>query len=180
MVVEHGQQMAAGAGEEREVALEVHLPELVGRLMFKALPRALRAGGLRINQPGAAQDAGDSARRQLRTAFERQPSRQLASAPTAAHLPAQADHVMLDLWSGAQRRAPRPARAIFQTAWALSRIALKPLVAGLRCDPEAPAKLAPICTFLHRQLHKLLAQRHPGNLPPRHPAYLPLEVQHAA
>src|SRR5579862_371939 len=30
MVVEHGQRMAAGAVEEREVALEVHLPQLVG------------------------------------------------------------------------------------------------------------------------------------------------------
>src|SRR5271168_1684263 len=76
-----------------------------------------------MEQTMAAQDAGDSARRQLRTALEDQPSRQLASAPTAAHLAAQSEHMLFDPRHGALGRASRPARAVFKTAAALGRIA---------------------------------------------------------
>src|SRR5271167_3580045 len=100
--------------------------ELVGRRALKALKGARRRRSL-MEQTMAAQDAGDSARRQLRTALEDQPSRQLASAPTAAHLAAQSEHMLLDPRHGALGRASRPARAVFKTAAALGRIALKPL-----------------------------------------------------
>src|SRR3984893_14365688 len=179
MVVEHGQRMAAGAVEAREVALEVHLPQLVGDRALKALKGMRRRRSL-IEQTMAAQDTGDSARRELGAALEQQPSGQLASAPTAEHFASNSEHMLFDLGPGPHRRASRPARVILKTAAAFQGVTLQPLVAGLRREPEAPAELAPISAHLHRQLHKLLTQQHPGNLPPRHPAHLPLEKQHAA
>ena len=179
VIVEHGQRMAAdGCANGGEVALEVHLPEFVGRRAFKALKGARRRRRP-VEQTAAAQDAGDSARRQLWAALDNQPSRQLASAPRTEHRAAHFDHRLLDLRRGALGRASRPARAIDKPAAAFLGVTQQPLVTGLRRYLEAPAQLAPISSRLHRQLHKLLAQRHPGNLLPRHPAHLPLEVQHA-
>src|SRR5271168_1517017 len=180
VIVEHGQRMAADRRANRgEVALEVHLPQFVGCWALKALKGARRRRSL-VEQTVAAQDAGDSTRRQLWAAFYNQPSRQLASAPRTEHRAAHFDHPLLDLRRGALGRASRLARAIDKPAAALLGIAQQPLVAGLRRYLEAPAQPAPISSRLYRQLHKLLARPHPGNLPPWHPAHLPLEIQHAA
>src|ERR1700730_5658329 len=179
MVVEHGQRMAAGAIEEGEVALEVHLPQLVGYRSLKALKGTRRRRSL-IEQTMAAQDTADSARREFGAALEDQPSGHLASAPTAKHPASYSEHMLFEVRRGEHRAAWRPPRVILETAAAFQGVTLQPLVAGLRRDPEPPAELAPISALLHRQLHKLLAQQHPGNLPPRHPAHLPLEIQHAA
>src|SRR5271168_5373686 len=77
VIIEHGQRMAAGAVEGREVALVIHLPQFVGRRALKALKGARRRRSL-VEQTATAQDAGDSARRQLGAALDEQPSRQLA------------------------------------------------------------------------------------------------------
>src|ERR1700688_709607 len=179
MVVEHGQRMAAAAAEQGEVALEVHLPEFVRRRAFEALQRALSKRGGTVEQPRAAQDAGHGARRQRWAPLACEQPRKLASAPRVARLVAQPDHRLFDFSRSACRTAQGPLRAIFETARARPRVTHQPLVAGLRRDPEAPAQLAPVHSRLQRQLHKLLAQRHPGTLPPRHPVHLPLEAQHA-
>ena len=76
MVVEHRQRMAARAIEEGEVTLEVHLPQLVGCRALKARKGTRRRRSL-IEQTVAAQDAGDSARRELGAALEQQPSASL-------------------------------------------------------------------------------------------------------
>jgi hypothetical protein len=82
MVIEHGQWMTAAAVEQGKVALEVHLPQGVGRDMFEALPGALAGGGGAIQQVGAAQDGGDGTRRQARTTFVSQQPRQPCVRPT--------------------------------------------------------------------------------------------------
>src|SRR5579864_7028629 len=166
MVVEHGQRMAAAAAEQGEVALEVHLPEFVRRRAFEALQRALSRRGSTVEQPRAAQDTGHGARRQRWAPLACEQPRKLASAPRVARLVAQPDHRLFDFSRGACRTAQGPLRALFETARARPRVARQPLVAGFRRDPEAPAQLAPVHSRLQRQLHKLLAQRHPGNLPP--------------
>src|SRR5579863_4630840 len=96
MVVEHGQRMAAGAGEEREVALEVHLPELVGCCALEALKGTWRRHTL-TEQTMAAQDSGDRTRREFGPALAKQPSRELASAPRTEHFAAHSDHLLLDI-----------------------------------------------------------------------------------
>ena len=144
-----------------------------------SLERALSGRGGRIEQPRAAQDASHGARRQRWSPLAYEQTRKLASAPRVARLVAQPDHRLFDFSRGACRTAPGPLGAIFETARARPRVTHQPLVAGLRRDPEAPAQLAPVHSRLQRQLHKLLAQQHPGNLPPRHPVHLPLEAQHA-
>src|SRR6202040_3059167 len=45
--------------------------------------------------------------------------------------------------------------------------------------PKRRHSSRPITSRRYRQQHKLLAQRHSGNLPPRHPEHLLSEVQHA-
>ena len=90
MVVEHGQRMAAGAAEQGEVALEVHLPEFVRRRAFEALQRALSRRGSTVEQPRAAQDAGHGARRQRWAPLACEQPRKLASAPRVARLVAPA------------------------------------------------------------------------------------------
>ena len=80
VIVEHSQRMAAeGCANRGEVPLEVHLPEFVGCRALKAL-KGVRRRRSPVEQTAAAQDAGDSARRQLWAALDNQPSRQLASA----------------------------------------------------------------------------------------------------
>ena len=119
MIVEHSQRMAAeGCANRGEVPLEVHLPEFVGCRALKAL-KGVRRRRSPVEQTAAAQDAGDSARRQLWAALDNQPSRQLASAPTAEHRAAHFDHPLFDLRRRALGRASRLARAIDKPAAAL-------------------------------------------------------------
>ena len=141
MVVEHGERMAAAAAEQGEVALEVHLPQFVGRLTFETLERALSGRGGGGLQPRAAQNASHGARRQHWTAWHSSTRASLRPPPRVARFAPQPDHRLFDFSSGARGTAPGPLGAVFKTARPHLRIAHQPLVAGLRRDPEAPAQL---------------------------------------
>jgi hypothetical protein len=61
VVVQHRQWVAAAPAGEAEVALEVHLPEVVGAGALEAAAVARPAGAGALQQPVAAQDGGDGA-----------------------------------------------------------------------------------------------------------------------
>ena len=63
------------------MALEVHLPQIVGRRMLEALPRLGRLGGGRCDQTVTAQDGMHGADGWHRVAQHLQPTRQLACPP---------------------------------------------------------------------------------------------------
>lgn len=66
MVVEDREGVTASM-LERNMALEVHLPQGIGKGMFKPLDRAMRRTRRRVEQAMPAQDRGDRARTRHQT-----------------------------------------------------------------------------------------------------------------
>ena len=89
----------------------------------------------------------------------------LAGAPGRV-LIAQSQNALLDRRFDPPGTAMRPARAIRQ--FFFGHPAAKPLVAGVRMDPEPPAQLPPVRPFLHCKPHKLAPLVHDRHLAPRH------------
>src|SRR5713226_2796423 len=89
----------------------------------------------------------------------------LARAPGRV-LIAQRQNALLDRRFGPPRAPMRTPRAIRE--FFIGRPAVKPLVAGVRMDPEPPAQLPPVRPFLHRKPHKLTPLVHDRHFPPRH------------
>lgn len=155
VVIEYGQGVTT-ATLERHMALEIHLPEVIGDRMLEALPGAVLGALGGVHPPVAAQDRRDRARaRHPVMAQGHEPRVQLASAPSRM-LIAQGQHRMLHgSWRSSRRRLG-PARPIAQPLTALDSIALPPLVPGLRTDPKTPAQRANIRSLLTGQLNEFV------------------------
>ena len=174
MVVEQGQRVAARPADG-EMALEVHLPKIVGGGVLEADKRAMRGRMPAVQPAVAAQDRGDRARaRHLRGAQIQQPPAQLAPAPGRMRV-AQRQHMRLHRLGRTARRTVGAARAVMQPGPPLSPMARQPLVTRRRADTEAPAQPTQMAAFRPRQQHKLLTQIHGGHLLPRHGSLLPRE-----
>ena len=170
MVVERGQRMAT-PGMHGEVALEVHLPELVRALPLKARPSSRMLGRSSLGEAAmAAHDLGDRARRRdvrLPAILER--SLDLPPAPGIVAQLADLEHLRLDRSRCAGRTGPRPPRPLLQTSQALSLAPMQPLVASRRTYAEAPAQLPNVRPLSRRKRHELslpVHRRHPSK---RHP-----------
>jgi hypothetical protein len=154
MVVQHGQRMTAPRARrggvrdagQREVSLEVHLPQVVG-------PRALEAGHrrvlvrlVRVEQPVPAEDAGDRAGGGdvIPPVTEvRQAAADLAAAP--GRMPAaELDHPRLVRVTRALGGVVRLSRAVGQGIEPAGLVPLDPLVKGLGADAAAAAQLADV------------------------------------
>src|SRR5688500_14072188 len=154
--------MTAAAIEHRHVSLEVHLPSLGGKRLLKTDEGAVLVRLCRIDQSVPLQDRSDRAgRRQRRRimAFMHQQMTQLAWPPRRM-LTSRRQHLLFDLIAAASRTVIRPARAITQGLWSLSRKACLPLVTTLAADPEAPAQLRNIGLLRLHQPHELQTLRH--------------------
>jgi hypothetical protein len=117
-IVQHRQRMAAAA-RQPEMALEIHLPQLVRAAPLEPLERAVLGGLRRIQQAMPAQHLGHCrGRRHLRQPQITQPTRQLAPAPARMGLP-QRDDLGLDRGRTAPRAGVRPAGPIGQSRRAL-------------------------------------------------------------
>ncbi len=168
MVVEHGQWMAA-PGRGREMALEVHLPQLVRTVALEPAPRRVAGRRGRVQLVVAAQDLGDGTGARHRSMTEVvEPAPDLAPAPRLIACGAHREHRRLDRRRDTRRARPRTSRAVGQTIPPFRRVPPEPLVAGLSADPEATAQLAPVRPIAHRQTHELLSQFHHRSLPPDH------------
>ena len=164
MIFEHGQRMTAAAIAERDMSLEVHLPEQVRRRLLEALD-GCRPSWRRHNPPMPLQNlmhrrAGRSGHP---LAFET--AHDLARAPGRMRI-AHRKHSSL-------HRRFRPARARVRTPRAIRKLPLgckaaEPRVPGGRMNPEPAAQLPPVGSFLHRKLNKLTPLLHDRHLLPRH------------
>ena len=103
MIIQDRERMAAPGARisEREVALEIHLPQQVGRFMLKALAGSIGAAGRALNLPTmAAQDGIDGAG--MRQVLLGQQRPQLATAPAGIKR-MQGQHLRFELRGGACR-----------------------------------------------------------------------------
>ncbi len=159
MVVEDGQRMAASLAK-REMALEIHLPQIVrpGVLEADMVPRL--PGARAVQRAVASQDRGDrGGRRNIRHVPHLQDAPDLAATPGRILAP-HPQHLRLHRFGGPGRAGQRTPRPIGQPAIAVSAKANYPLIPRLRADPETPTKL-PLVRIRHRsQATKLLAFRH--------------------
>src|ERR1700674_1736738 len=168
MVVDHGQRMAAPA-PSGEVALEVHLPELVGLLALEAL---IWTGMLRLPllEPAVpAQNLCDRARRRNnRLTIAPHHMGDLAPAPGVVALFANAQNLAFHRFGRARRAAMRPTRPIGKPRPPFRRIALKPLVAFRATDAEPSTQLPLVHSRRKRKPHELLPLIHDRQLPQGH------------
>src|ERR1700674_289130 len=168
MVVDHGQRMAAPAPGGK-IALEIHLPELVGLRALKTLIRTGMLGPPLLQLAVPAQNLGDRARRRNNLlAVALQHLGDLAPAPrVVARLP-NAHNLGFHRIGCAQRAAMRPTRAIDKPAPPFRRIALKPLVAFGATDAEPSAQFPLVRSRPQRKPHEILPLIHDRQLPQRH------------
>src|SRR5688500_9360004 len=98
---------------ERKVALEVDLPQLVGRAVLKALPGLGCNTGLLADAAVAPQDRVDGAGSHLDLLFAQQQPGDLAPAPGRL-LRSQCQHRFLQRRGTAPRAARRPGASVTQ------------------------------------------------------------------
>src|SRR5438874_6650594 len=170
MVVENGERMTAAAAD-REMALEVHLPQIVGLIALEALVRSRMFAAVLLELAIAAQDGGDGARHRRRCQAGAQHFGDLAAAPGIVALSPDAQHFRFHRRRRPLRARMRPARAIAKPGAAFLSIAGKPLIAFVPADPEAPAQLTAIGSSHQCQPHKFFPLVHDRQLLPWHCEY---------
>ena len=122
VVVQDDKGMAAAAVAHGEMPLEAHLPELVGVLVFKALPAAMFEALVGVDEAMATQDSSDSTRTgDSLDAPVREPTLNLAPAPGGVLGP-HMQHRCFQLQCRVGRRVVRPTRSVLQTGHPLPPI----------------------------------------------------------
>src|SRR5437762_8411307 len=168
MVVKHGERMTAAAAD-RKVALEIHLPQIIGCGPLEAPMRAGVFGAALLKLAVPAQDRRDRAcRRHLAHAAVLQNLADLAAAPGVVALTPDAQHLRFHRLRRALGARMRPARLVAKSRAAVRPIPGKPFVTRLAADPEPPAQLAQVRSLSQRQSHKLFPLLHDRQLPPWH------------
>ena len=166
MIIQHGQRMAkAFAGWK--VPLEIHLPEIIGCGMLKALPRGCRRRSLEGNQLMSVQDVCHRARGKQGEPQILQASAQFAATPAGMFLP-QIDNCLLEHLARQSWAGLRSSRTIRQTRPTFGFIASQPFVRRRRTDLITLAQRPTICPFLQGQQNKFFAQTHGVFYIPRH------------
>src|SRR4051812_1908389 len=166
VVVQHRQRVTGHAVLQRTVPLEVHLPELIGRILLEARVRlSRRARGLR-HPIVPAQDFVHRRYRRNGLPVALQAMRDLARSPGRVSI-AQRDDLLLGRSCRALRTVMRPPRPIRQRRIA-GIVPLEPLVAGRRADAVLLAQLPPVHTFLLGKHYELSSLVHDRHLSPRH------------
>jgi hypothetical protein len=144
VIVEDGQRVTALSVGQGEVALEVHLPKLIGSLSLEALPGLGMATRARFNQVATDQDLVDSARRgKPSMACIGEASEQLASTP-GGMLAAQLEDWLLLLRAELSRAQMRASGLIDQSGLAALGESPQPLVTALATKAEATAQASDI------------------------------------
>src|SRR3954464_5874867 len=168
VIVQHSERMAALLTQQREMALEVHLPKRIGLLALEALKGRVFSRLFRVNEPMAQQHCVyGAAIRNVAVALGKQARTNGSRAPSPMVLSHAHDQV-LHPHGYASGRVLGPARAIGKPSSALSSKARYPLVPSRAADLKAAAQLALVGSLLQRQSHKLLTLRHDRHLFPWH------------
>ena len=165
MVVHDSQRMARAAVGKPDPTLEVHLPQHIGSRLLETLRRSFCAN--RCNDTVMSlQNRMNSRQSRRPDALVFQTPGDLARAPSRMGI-AHRKHARFHRRLTAPWRRMGTPRMIAQLLFAAGP-AIKPLVAGIRMDPEPSAKLTPVRSLLHRKPHKLTPLIHDRRLLPRH------------
>ena len=152
--------------EGGEVALEVHLPEVVRGLGFKA-DESVRGAATLSQQLPTTQNRRDGAGgRDFPTPEILKPSTQLSPSPPRV-LSSKRHDSSLHPFANLSRRVMRASRSVTQAWRAFATEPNEPLVASLRTDP-IPATQLPNVSASSSQRDELTALIHDRRLPPRH------------
>jgi hypothetical protein len=167
MVIKNGQRITLDLGC-RKVALEVHLPEHIGGIVFKSLPGLVLRSQAWVDKAVPTQDSTDGAgSRNIVKIMVFQPFVDFTSAP-GRMLPADGENGIFYFWPRAGWRMERTARFILKSTDTVLAISAQPFIAGARTYHKPSTNLSHICSFARGQRNKLLAQRHGRHLFPRH------------
>jgi len=168
VVVNHRERMATPPGH-REMAFEVHLPQLVGMRPLKASIRPGMFGRSLLQLAMPTKNFRDRAlrRNSLQTVASHHLG-DLASTPGAIALRPDAQNLRLHRLFGALRTAVRATRAVGKAGSPLRRIAPEPFVAVAPTDAEAAAEFFLVGSRRQRQPHELFTLIHDRQLLPRH------------
>jgi hypothetical protein len=134
MIVDHGQRVAVGPVDQRHVAFEVHLPQLIWRLFLETMPWIRRRALRRFDSSVPAQDLVHRGRHRHRQSVPLQTVRDLAGAPRRMFV-AYRQHLRFGASLAALGCGMRPSRAISQFPIA-GFPACQPLVADVGTDRE--------------------------------------------
>jgi hypothetical protein len=171
VIVQHGERMAA-PHRQREMPLEVHLPQLV---RFSAFKPDMRTRMLRraVQLAVPAQHLRDRAQRRHRMpALARQRPGDLAGAPRIVARRTDAQHRRRRRLVGPQRARVRTPRAIDQTNITRQSMPTQPFVAGLPADTEITAQTASVRSDRRRKTNERFPLLHHRQLPHRHRVFL--------
>jgi len=167
MIVQHGERETARLIEYEEIALEVHLPQLVGLAALEALPGGGIGRGLLADAPVAMQDRIDRAGCELGQPHIDEASAELARAPSRVGI-AQLQHLLLELRRTDARAGERATGEIGKRLIAAQFITSEYLVSRLPADAETPAQLTERDLALERKAHEIKAKLHDVLGVPRH------------
>ena len=166
MVVDHREGMEPGAVAQPRMALEVHLPEVIGGLCLEA-----QAGGfaarLRQDQSVPLQHLVHRRACGHPVTVSLKHSLDLARAPGRVLRPDREDP-LFNVTRRPQRAGQRTPRAVGKAVIFSGAEPPQPLVASLGTDPEATAQLPPVCPLQQRKPHELFSLIHGRHLFPRH------------
>src|SRR5208337_2403255 len=166
MVVEHGQGMATTGGG-REVAFEIHLPELVGPIALEA-DKGTWGGRVRLDAAVTAKDRRDGARGRNVVPIESDEAGMNLSASPCRMLLTQSKHLGLDVIGCSARRDGWSSALVAEAGVAVGAEASEPLVASLPTDLKAFAEPADIGGFALRETDEFGTELHDGHLIPWH------------
>src|SRR5688500_12606057 len=155
MIIQHRQGMARRASH-CEVALEIHLPQNIGRLVLETLPGGVLARFSRVKTPMAREDRLHRAWcRQASPTQILEPLAQLTRAPRRVRIAQLQDRPLYRIL-GALRTRVRPTRLITKNCAAYR--SLEPFVPRLAANAKAPAQRGPIGPFSRGQHYELPTQ----------------------
>ena len=167
-VVQDGERVAA-PGVHGEVTLVVHLPQVVGIRVFKALPVPVRSLH-RVDEIVPMEDVGDGAGAgNHRVTGVQQCVVELATAPRRVAL-AQFYHDRLHRRRRAPRRVVRPTRAGREGPFPLLGVTMQQGIASGRRDRKASTQRAYVRPRRSRQSDEFTLSIHSSILLPRHEA----------
>ena len=171
VVIQDRQRVTTPTAGQREVALEVHLPQQVGAFMFKACVRSAFGCFHRIDAAVSPEDGCDGTggwHVRLKHIFPvQEPPSKLTSSPTRMGTPCL-EQRMFHFWGSSCRRVKRPSRLVQQTTFSTMAIPPQPLVASRMTYPKTTAQLSNVGSFGQGQANKLFPLGHDSHLLPRH------------
>jgi hypothetical protein len=168
VVIKNRQRITASSFLQREIPLEVHLPETIRRFMREPFPGfALRRFfGVKSSMP--PEDLRDCTGRWYmgKPTFLKNFS-DLTSTPGRMLIPNSQYH-LLELIDRSSRTVMRALRTIFQSIHTLLKTPGYPFISRLGAKTKSTAQLSYIGTLTKSKCYKLIPQRHSGTLLPGH------------